>query len=76
MAVVMEIHEEFARLRKYMGLTQKEAAELVGVSEGSVRKFEAGETDPRASNWRQYVWIVEKWQGEIKERWGGDSDSN
>jgi transcriptional regulator with XRE-family HTH domain len=36
--------------RKKVGLSQKQLAELTGISEMSIRRYESGERDPRASD--------------------------
>ena len=44
----MSIGETITRKRKALGMTQKELAERVGVSQVSIYMYESGETTPKA----------------------------
>lgn len=43
----MKINEIIKRLREEKGLTQKQLAELIGVSVSAVQQFEYGKTQPK-----------------------------
>lgn len=49
--------DDFKRMRKHANLTQKEAAEILGVSVGTIQNYEAGITYPKEWVLEQYTRI-------------------
>lgn len=52
--------EEIKELRKRLGITQKELAELAGVSQSLISQIEKGKVDPRVSTIRKIINALEK----------------
>ena len=50
--------EDIKRLRRRLGLTQSELADLAGVSQSLVSQIESGEVDPRLSTVTKIVWAL------------------
>jgi len=55
--------EEIKRRRKRLGLTQKELAELVGVSQSLIAKIESGKTDPKLSLVKKIFEVLDELEG-------------
>ncbi|MCI0561598.1 MAG: helix-turn-helix domain-containing protein, partial [Nitrososphaera sp.] len=59
--------ERIGRLRKQLGLTQKELADLAGVSQSLVAKIESGKIDPAYSKVMQILSALENEQNKGKK---------
>jgi len=49
---------ELIRLRREAGLTQKMVAEMLGISQQAIHKFERYDSDPKLSTLRRYANVV------------------
>ncbi len=57
--------EEIRIRRKRLGLTQKELAELVGVSQPLIAKIESGKTDPKLSLVKKIFNVLDELEGKM-----------
>ena len=66
MALEVPLGEELKRLRREAGLTQRQLAELAGVSQSLIARIESGSVDPRASTLRRILAAIAEARGEVK----------